>query len=79
MQRIENHCVDCGLPCLGSSCPNRNVRVDYCDNCETNYAKYHVDGNDLCETCTEKYLQETFDDLTVSEKAEALDVSVTSL
>ena len=40
-RRIENHCVDCGLPCLGSSCPYRNVPVDYCDDCGDEGAKYH--------------------------------------
>ena len=33
MKRLENWCVDCGLPCLGNRCPNRNVEVHYCDKC----------------------------------------------
>lgn len=52
MVRIENHCVDCDLPCLGSSCPNRNVRVLYCDNCEGEADKlYKYGGEEVCEEC----------------------------
>ena len=52
MTRFENQCVDCGLPCLGSSCPNRNVRVLYCDNCEGETDKLYVlNGDELCEEC----------------------------
>lgn len=54
MVKNENHCVDCGLSCLGSSCPNRNVEVHYCDKCneEIPYDEiYDVDGEELCEEC----------------------------
>lgn len=52
MVRTENHCVDCGLPCLGSSCPNRNVRVLRCDQCEEETDKlYKLEGEELCEEC----------------------------
>lgn len=52
MKRIENHCVCCGLPCLGSSCPNRNVPVHYCDKCKEELDDiYEVDGEELCEEC----------------------------
>ena len=52
----ENHCCDCavpGYPCLGSSCPNRNVQVYYCDECgrEIDGDVYEVDGEELCEDC----------------------------
>lgn len=57
----ENHCVDCGLPCLGSSCPNRNVEVCYCDKCKCELPYdgiYEVDGEELCEECLkEKFLR----------------------
>lgn len=36
MRKIENHCCGCaapGYPCLGPTCPNRNVEVYYCDKC----------------------------------------------
>ena len=59
MIKIENHCVGCDAPCLGSGCPNRNVQVCYCDECgeELPYdAVYDVEGKELCEDC----LKETF-------------------
>ena len=55
MIKIENHCVSCGLPCLGSTCPYRNVEVRYCDKCkEETEDLYEVDGDDLCEDCLKK-------------------------
>jgi hypothetical protein len=60
MVRIENHCCDCavpGYPCLGENCPNRYVRVFYCDRCkgeigrEDNVYTSEIDGKDLCEEC----------------------------
>ena len=54
MVKIEDHCVDCGLPCLGSSCPNRNVTQYYCDKCGEEISCdeiYDVDGEELCEEC----------------------------
>lgn len=72
--KIENHCVDCGLPCLGSSCSYRNVRVFYCDACGDEGAIYRIDGEDYCEECAKEYLKDTFDELTLTEQAEILDV-----
>lgn len=77
-RRIENHCVDCGLPCVGNLCAYRNVSVDYCDDCGEE-AEYCVDGEDLCETCTEKRIREVFDDLTLSEKAEAMNIDLSRI
>lgn len=56
MLRYENRCYDCavpGYPCHGSSCPNRNVPVHYCDKCgdEIDGDIYDVDGEELCEKC----------------------------
>ena len=55
MIRYEDHCCDCavpGYPCLGSSCPNRNVPVYYCDKCGEEIEEiYEVDGEELCEDC----------------------------
>ena len=55
MVRYENHCCDCavpGYPCSGSSCPNRNVPVYYCDSCGEELEEiYDVDGEELCEDC----------------------------
>ena len=53
MIKYEDQCVDCGLPCLGSSCPYRNVEVHYCDHCDEELYEdiYVVDGEELCEGC----------------------------
>lgn len=59
MKKIENHCCDCavpGYPCRGSSCPNINVEVYYCDHCGEMLTDeiYDVDGEELCEDCLRK-------------------------
>lgn len=56
MERYENQCVGCPTEkgCLGNSCPNRNVRVFYCDHCGDELDPddmYEVDGEDLCASC----------------------------
>ena len=55
MKRIEDHCCDCavpGYPCQGSSCPNRNVEVHYCDVCGEEIDRVHkVDGKEFCDEC----------------------------
>lgn len=57
MKRIENHCCNCaapGYPCMGSSCPNRNVEVHYCDKCGDELEDiYELDGEELCFVCLE--------------------------
>lgn len=75
-RRIENHCVDCGLPCIGDSCPCRNVVVDYCDDCGDLGAKYRIDGDDLCDDCVKARLKDAFDDLILSEQAELVDIDL---
>lgn len=76
MLKIENQCVDCGLPCLGNSCVYRNVPVFYCDQCGDEGADYRIDREDYCEDCAKKYIQEVFDDLSFMEQAEALDIDI---
>ena len=51
MVRYENDCVDCGWPCVGSSCPNRNVPHYYCDKCGAEQKLYEFDGQELCAEC----------------------------
>lgn len=50
-----NECVDCrgsGLPCLGNSCPNRNVMHSKCEFCKDEDVKlYHYNGYEICESC----------------------------
>lgn len=56
MIKHENECVDCGQPCLGDSCPNRNVIRYYCDGCEKETTIYEFDGAELCIDCIEQLL-----------------------
>ena len=57
MKVIENRCCGCAspaYPCLGSSCPLRNVEVYYCDKCGAELDKYDVQeegNNHYCEDC----------------------------
>jgi hypothetical protein len=58
MITIENQCVNCGWPCLGSSCPHRNVRVLNCDDCGQAVDKLYVlNGDEICEQCLLKGLK----------------------
>ena len=83
MIKYENHCCDCavpGYPCIDSSCPYVNVPVAYCDECDNDtYAQYDIEGEHYCEDHAKKYLREVFEDLTVSEQAEVLDISLKNL
>lgn len=57
MRVTENGCVDCGLPCIGNSCPNRNVTTLYCDDCGCEEEKlYEFEGLELCEVCVLNHL-----------------------
>lgn len=65
MLKYENRCCGCaapGYPCMGSSCPNRNVEVYYCDKCgeEIDEDDVYDDGEEeLCEYCLlDKYRKE---------------------
>lgn len=53
---ISNECVGCGLPCLGDSCPNRNVKRLYCDCCgeEVDELYCYFDDSELCEDCVKE-------------------------
>lgn len=57
MQKTFNECVGCidlGLNCIGSSCPNLNVTRFFCDKCDEELPAdeiYNYDGQELCEDC----------------------------
>ncbi len=57
MQKTENECVDCGLPCLGSRCPYQNVTRYYCDKCGEENTLYYFEGEELCIDCIENSLE----------------------
>lgn len=51
MKKIENECIDCGLPCIGNSCPYRSVTRFYCDKCGKEDKLYYYDHEELCADC----------------------------
>lgn len=58
MKKTENECVQCGLPCMGNSCPHRNVTRLYCDKCGNEAKLYYFEGGEWCIDCIEKALEE---------------------
>ena len=54
----ENRCVGCPPEkgCLGSSCPNRNVKVYICDDCADEAPLYEYEGEQLCIECIKERL-----------------------
>lgn len=77
-RKVENQCVECPkeMGCIGESCRYKNVIVDYCDICGDENAEYQIDNEDYCKECLKEYLQEAFDELTLSEKASLLKIKV---
>ena len=51
MRIYTNECVDCGLPCLHTSCPYYNVERFYCDECGDEITLYEYENRELCESC----------------------------
>lgn len=59
MVRCENQCVGCPpeIGCLGSSCPNMNVKIYECEDCHDEVENlYEYNGMELCLSCVEKRL-----------------------
>ena len=76
MVKCENECVECAAPaypCIESTCPYKNSKQYYCDNCGER-AIYSIDDNDLCEKCANGFIQEILESMSVKEKAELLDL-----
>ncbi len=57
MKRVESDCVDCGLPCIGKSCPHYEVTRYYCDRCCEETELYRYDGEELCIECIKELLE----------------------
>lgn len=55
--KIENHCVDCDIPCV--DCGAKRTEVLYCDRCD-DYAEYKIDGEYFCDECMEAYCNSIF-------------------
>lgn len=55
--KYENDCVDCGLPCMGKSCPMKDVPHFYCDECKDEKNLFHFEGEELCIECIENKLE----------------------
>ena len=70
---FENQCIDCGLPCIGDRCIYKNVEMHYCDRCGRE-AAYRIYEEELCFNCANQILNDSFGDLTVTEKAETLSI-----
>ncbi|MDE5945914.1 MAG: hypothetical protein K2G63_01205 [Oscillospiraceae bacterium] len=51
MVKIEDSCVDCGLPCLGKNCPYAEEAHYYCDKCGKEDILYEVGHQQLCAEC----------------------------
>lgn len=62
MRQVENDCVDCGLPCIGTSCRYYKAVHFYCDDCGDEDTLYEFDGEELCIRCIAKKLKKITDD-----------------
>lgn len=55
MKIVQDECCDCGLPCKGDRCPNRNVTRYYCDKCKKEFEPEALfideNENELCDEC----------------------------
>lgn len=83
MIKYENHCCDCatpGYPCLGKNCPYIDVPVYYCDICnnETD-ADYSIEDGHYCEKHAKEYFKEAFEELSIVEQAEILNIPLKTL
>ena len=70
MIRYEDECVGCppNMGCLGDRCKYRNVPYYFCDICgdESDPEEMRdVDGYMYCESCFDKYVDETYPTISV--------------
>ena len=64
MIKYEDECIGCPpeMGCMGNSCPNRNVKHLYCDECDADCEEVFIwEGWHLCEDC----LKKQFDKITL--------------
>jgi hypothetical protein len=55
------------------------VVVDYCDECGEENAKYRIDGKDYCEDCAEAIIDEEWSNLSLTEKANAVNIDLSEI
>ena len=75
MTAYEDRCVgstDLGLHCQGSSCSNKNVKIHYCDECNSDGCVVVIDDEELCESCAETTVDNIWNQLSLNEKLELL-------
>lgn len=79
MLRMNEGCVDCP-PELGCNCETCSQIHSYwaCDLCDS-AAQYRFDGHDYCRRCIEDILLNEFYDLSISEKAEMMNIELEEL
>lgn len=57
MREVKDECCGCAVPaypCMGSSCPNKNVVHYYCDRCKSEFGAeelYQYEGEEVCGDC----------------------------
>lgn len=56
---VENNCVGCPQGCI--NCGRKHEEAIICDECRDEYAEYQYEGNDYCEWCFEKALENEFE------------------
>lgn len=76
MTKMESDCVECGLPCLGRTCPHYKVQNHYCDKCKADeYAYYEIDGDEYCESHARDYVQEILEDMDLGSILDFLEIN----
>lgn len=57
MKKVENECMQCGLPCIREACPHYKVTRYYCDECKKEVEElYCFEGEELCLDCIKERL-----------------------
>lgn len=81
MIKYEDECVGCApeLGCTAPWCDRLSVERYYCDKCGAAADYVLDDGEELCEDCAATELDAQWNDLSLDEKADLLDVALKRL
>ena len=79
MVKITDECVQCpDGRCIGSVCCNLSVKRVYCDNCKNEISSdeevYFIEGEHYCEECALEQMEDWWNNLLTSEKADVLNI-----